>query len=92
MARSGDETGQSYGVLWLRAKTGTDKAARIVTLDDLIVEKVSFPNARDKETAYLAAARKALPTTQLIVSLDAIEAQMAITGGRAGREGCARLQ
>lgn len=70
----------SYGVLWLDAKTGTDKEARTVTLDDLTVERLSFPNARDKESAYLAAAKKALPTTQLVVSLDAIEAQLAIAG------------
>src|SRR3546814_1619626 len=64
---------ETYGVLWLSAKTGTDKEARIVALDDLTVDKGSFPSAPDQEARYLAAARKAFPTTQLVVSLDAIE-------------------
>ncbi|SNS65098.1 hypothetical protein [Sphingopyxis indica] len=71
---------ETYGVLWLSAKTGTDKEARIVALDDLTVDKGSFPSAPDQEARYLAAARKAFPTTQLVVSLDAIEAQLAIAG------------
>jgi len=74
---------QSYGVLWLSARTETDKEAREVVLNDLTVERVSFPNATDKEAAYAAAARKALPTTEQVVSLDTVEAALAITNATA---------
>jgi hypothetical protein len=73
---------QAYGVLWLSANTETDKDARTVTLDNLAVDKISFPNAQDKQAAYLAAVKKALPTTELVASLDAIEAQLAILGAQ----------
>lgn len=70
---------QSYGVLWLSARTETDKDAREVVLSDITVERASFPNAADRQAAYLAAARKAIPATEQVASLDAIEAGLAIT-------------
>jgi hypothetical protein len=69
----------TYGVLWLTARTETDKAAREVVLDDLVADRASFPAAKDKEAAYLAMARKVLPTTEFVTSMDAIEASLAIT-------------
>lgn len=73
---------QSYGVLWLSARTETDKGAREVVLDQLTVEKANFPDATGKDAAYLAAAKKALPTTSFVASLDMIEASLAITDAR----------
>ncbi|WP_380877507.1 hypothetical protein [Sphingomonas sp. DBB INV C78] len=70
---------QTYGVLWLTARTETDKDAREVVLDDLTVQRINFPTAKDKEATYLAIAKKVMPTTELVASLDAIEAQLAIT-------------
>jgi hypothetical protein len=74
---------QTYGVLWISARTETDKDAREVVLGDLLVERASFPTAADKQESYLAAARKALPTTELVASLDAVEASLAITDAMA---------
>ncbi|MGH6911576.1 MAG: hypothetical protein ACREEG_15415, partial [Phenylobacterium sp.] len=78
---------QEYGVLWLSARTETDKEAREVTLDNIVVEKANFPTAKDKEASYLALARKAAPTTQLVASLNQIESSLAMT--QAGNAGAA---
>jgi hypothetical protein len=70
---------QTYGVLWIKARTETDKDAREVVLQDIVVERSSFPTGKDKEAAWTALARKSLPTTELVASLDAVEASLAIT-------------
>jgi hypothetical protein len=75
----GQATPQDFGVIWLSARTETDKEAREVTLGDVTIERANFPNAKAKEARYLALARKVAPTTELVASLDAIEASMAIT-------------
>ena len=77
---------QDYGVLWLSARTETDKEAREVVLDNLTVDRANFPTAKDQEGRYLAAVRKAAPTTRLVTSLNQIEASPALTqaGATAG--------
>ena len=72
-------TQQDYGVLWLTATTETDKEAREVVLDDLTIERANFPTAKDQEARYLAAVRKAAPTTRLVTSLNQLEASLALT-------------
>jgi hypothetical protein len=74
----------TYGVLWLSARTETDTEAREIVLTDVKVDRANFPAAKAKEADYLAAARKATPVTNLVVSLDQAEAAMALLdlGGR----------
>jgi hypothetical protein len=69
---------QIYGVMWLTARTETDKLARELILDQLVIDKVNFPTAKDKEAAYLALARKVSPTTEQVVSLNQVEAALAL--------------
>ncbi|MES2033077.1 MAG: hypothetical protein V4466_02780 [Pseudomonadota bacterium] len=78
-APSGDTAAtQDYGVLWLTARTETDREAREVVLDDVTVDRISFPSARDQESRYLALARKVAPTNQPVASLNQIEASLAL--------------
>jgi hypothetical protein len=77
---------QEFGVLWLTARTETDKEAREVVLSNLTIDRASFPTAKDQEARYLALARKVAPTTSLVASLNQLEASLALTqaGGAAG--------
>ena len=70
---------QDYGVIWLTARTETDKEAREVVLDRLTIDRASFPTAKDQEARYLALARKVAPTTSLVASLNQLEASLALT-------------
>lgn len=72
-------TQQEYGVLWLSARTETDKEAREVVLTNLTIDRASFPTAKDQEARYLAMARKVAPTTELVASLNQVEAALALT-------------
>jgi hypothetical protein len=70
---------QDYGVIWLTARTETDKEAREVVLSKLTIDRASFPAATDQEARYLALARKVAPTTSLVASLNQLEASLALT-------------
>lgn len=76
-------TQQDYGVVWLTARSETDKEAREVVLDNLTIDRASFPAAKEQEARYLGLARKAAPTTRLVASLNQLEASLALT--EAGR-------
>jgi len=69
---------QSYGVVWMKARTETDVGAREVVLTDISFDRVSFPAARDQEAARLALVRQVVPATQLVVSLDEMESALAL--------------
>lgn len=68
-----------YGVAWLRARTAIDKSAGIVTLDDIMVVKVKFPTATQKESEYLALIRSHVPTMVRNMALDHLEGSYAIS-------------
>ncbi|GAB7128073.1 hypothetical protein JCM19000A_25800 [Silvimonas sp. JCM 19000] len=68
----------AYGVAWVSAQTLTDKTARTVRLDNINVDKASFPTEPDNEANYLALIRKAVPQKTLVVGLDQLEASLAI--------------
>lgn len=70
---------QDFGVLWFKARIETDKDAREAVLTNVIVERANFPTAKAKEAQYLALARKVAPTTAQVVSLDQLEADLAMT-------------
>ncbi|MEI9991704.1 MAG: hypothetical protein WDM86_16890 [Rhizomicrobium sp.] len=68
---------QTFGVVWLHARTETDRDAREVTLTDIGFDRVNFPTKKDQETRYLGLLRQVAPTTDLVVGLDQMEAALA---------------
>lgn len=69
----------SYGVMWFSARTDTDKVDRTVTLSNITVEKVSFPTDSSNASAYEAALRGIAKQGSQVVSLDNLEAGLAIS-------------
>ena len=69
----------TYGVVWLKARADVDKAARVVTLRDFEITKVSFPTAPEKEAMYSDVLRKLLPSGVKTVALDHLEASLAVS-------------
>jgi len=68
-----------YGVFWMTARADVDKAARIVTLNDIQVTKVRFPSAPESQGEYLALIREHVPTVTKTVALDHLEACYAVS-------------
>jgi len=68
-----------YGVIELTARAQIDKSADLVTLSSLRVTKSSFPGASQEEAQrYLAALRGAVTKTEWPVSVQALQANLAI--------------
>src|SRR5882724_10381295 len=57
-----------YGVFWMKARADVDKAARIVTLNDVEVTKAKFPSVPELQDEYLALIRKHVPTVSKTVA------------------------
>jgi hypothetical protein len=68
-----------YGVVWFKARADIDKTARIVTLNNVQVTKVSFPTTSNQEADYLALIRKHWPAKTRTIALDHLEASFAIS-------------
>src|ERR1022692_956919 len=68
-----------YGVFWMKARADVDKAARVVTLNDIEVTKATFPSVPEFQNEYLAIIRKHVPTVSKTVALDHVEASYAIS-------------
>src|ERR1022692_3839040 len=68
-----------YGVFWMKARADVDKAARVVTLNDIEVTKAKFPSVPEIQDEYLAIIRKHVPTVSKTVALDHVEAAYAIS-------------
>ncbi len=73
----------SYGGIWFVARTETDKESREVVLDDFRIEQAKFPTDLDNQEKYLALARKIIPGIPTVVSLDHVEAALAIKSDKA---------
>lgn len=73
-----EKTQQVYGVIWFSARANTDTVGRTALLDNINIEKVSFPTDTSSQEAYLALIHKALPRQGLVTSLDQLEASLAI--------------
>ncbi len=67
-----------YGVVWFSARTEIDKEARDVLLDDLVLERASFPTDAANQDNYLSLVRQILPDTTLTADLDHLEANLAM--------------
>ena len=68
-----------YGMVRTTAQADVDKAARVVTLHDFQVIKVTFPTASEREAWYAAMLTQRLPTHAKQVSLDRLEASAAVS-------------
>src|SRR6266853_6346166 len=68
-----------YGVFWMKARADVDKAARIVTLNDIVVTRANFPSAPNLQSNYLALIRKHAPLASKMIALDHLEAEYAIS-------------
>src|SRR6266404_905787 len=68
-----------YGVFWMKARADVDKAARIVTLNNIEVTRVVFPSDSRLQSEYLALIRKHIPTVTKTVALDHLEASYAVS-------------
>src|SRR5437879_10525715 len=68
-----------YGVFWMKARADVDKAARIVTLNDIAVTRASFPSAPYLQSNYVALIRKHVPLVSKTIALDHLEAEYAIS-------------
>src|SRR6266849_2817428 len=51
---AGTSNAPVYGVLWMKARADVDKAARIVTLNDIEVNRAKFPTVPELQSQYLA--------------------------------------
>src|SRR6266478_4002722 len=68
-----------YGVFWMKARADVDKAARIVTLNEIEVTKAKFPSVPELESQYLALIARHVPTVSTAVALDHVEASYAVS-------------
>ena len=87
IAATTDDTGKPqeqyrYGVVWLKARIETDTQGRLVVLNDVAVTKINFPTARDQEAQYQSMLQSVTAGKSLVVSLDQLEAALAIANTR----------
>ena len=78
----------TYGVVWMTARTDTDKVERRVTLSNITVDKVVFPTDKSHEGQYTDALKRIASRGGQVVNLDLLEAALAINrevGPRADR-------
>src|SRR5712691_10576249 len=68
-----------YGVFWMKARADVDKAARIVTLNDITITRANFPSVPALQSAYLSLIRKHVPLASKTIALDHLEAGYAIS-------------
>ena len=68
----------TYGVVWMTARTDTDKVERRVTLSNITVDKVIFPTDKAHEAQYTDALKRIASRGGQVVNLDLLEAALAI--------------
>ncbi len=68
-----------FGVVWLAARTEVDKETHLVSLEDIKVSKVNFPSQPGQAASYQTLLAKALPTHSKTVSLDRLQASLAVS-------------
>jgi hypothetical protein len=73
----------TYGVIWITARTEVDKTTHLVTLEDVQIPKVNFPSAQEKSNDYLAVFKQQAPDVLKPVSLDRLQAGLAVTRAEA---------
>ena len=72
----------TFGTIQITAKTRVDRAERTVFLEQVEVTQGNFPSAGAQAEAYLATLRSLLPREVQSISLDRLEANLAILKAR----------
>ena len=73
----------NFGVIWATARTQSDKENRLVLLDNVKITKASFPAASGQADDNLKIMRQAIPAGTRTISLDRLEADLAVTEAEA---------
>lgn len=76
------EPAVAYGVVWFEARVEIDKANREATLSSIDVKRVSFPTQAAQEARYQAGVQKAATGMTRLISLDQLEAAVALGQAR----------
>jgi hypothetical protein len=72
----------TLGTIQIRAKTRVDRAGRTVFFEQTEIAQGNFPSAGPQEKAYLATLRSLLPREVQNISLDRMEANLAVLEAR----------
>ena len=72
-----------YGVVSFAARTRIDKEARMVVIDEITGLSATFPSRPDLRGKLLAFLQKQFATKVKVVSLDRLEAALAVSGAQA---------
>jgi hypothetical protein len=75
---------QHFGVVWFSARAEVDKVNRLVALADFRVDKVAFPSEPDRAAEYQKVLERRLPRDVARISLDGVQAALAITEAQRG--------
>jgi hypothetical protein len=68
-----------FGAIWITSRVETDRNARTVTILDVKVDNVRFPDATEKQTQTLSSfLEKEIPQWELVISLDQLLATLDI--------------
>jgi len=84
---AGQDKQPAYGVVWFAARTEVDKANRLVTMNDFVIRKVSFPTSPEKAAAYQGQLQARLLKVAEVIALDRLLAEMAISEARTASSG-----
>jgi hypothetical protein len=73
-----DEQPSGFGMVWISARTETNRASGIVTIRDLAITKADFPTATDRAGEYLTLLQQQLTAKSWQVPLERLQSDMAI--------------
>jgi hypothetical protein len=79
-AQTGAASGETFGVIWATARTEVNRAARMVTLEDLDITRSNFPTLADNGAAYLQQLQLLFTGTSRTIALDRLEDSLAASG------------
>ncbi|HSE95777.1 MAG TPA: carbohydrate-binding family V/XII, partial [Methylomirabilota bacterium] len=75
---------ERFGVVWYSARADVDRVSRQVALTDFRIEKVAFPSEPGRAAEYQTVLERRLPQGVARISLDRVQAELAITEAQAG--------
>jgi hypothetical protein len=76
-AQTTGKAGETFGVIWGTARTDVNKAARMVTLEDLNLTRSNFPTVSDNGASYLNQLQSLFLGTSRTIALDRLQASLA---------------
>ena len=71
---------ETFGVIFATARTQVDKVARTVVFENLKITKIDFPTLPNRGAAYTAELQKEFAKTIRTISLDRLQASLALAG------------